>query len=140
MTTMPDGIWRPEEHPVTPGDWIAVRHYDNGLRHVREVSTYRSGPGLERVRRFKSAAEAQAACDRLNPLLLEKLACDLSGSQMQWLRRLAGEPDGVMERAVHAVLLSLEVLELVTSKAEPGRPGMDRWTITEDGRAELARR
>jgi hypothetical protein len=137
MTVRLDGIWRPEPHPHREGDWLVVRYYDDGKRHVREVHT--SATDATRPLPYPTEDAAQVACDLLNPAPLPMPGGELGEAQLQWLQRLADAPEGRMERAIHRTLLGLEHRGLAESKAEPGRRGMDRWTITEEGRAELER-
>lgn len=133
-----DGRWRPEPHPFRDGEWLAVRYVSDLGKPRREVWT--SATDATRPLCYPTEDACQVACDVLNPAPGAAEEVALGDAQRQWLERLAEEPEGVMERGLHRVLLSLEHLGLVESKAEPGRRGMDRWAITEKGRAELARR
>lgn len=62
---------------------------------------------------------------------------DLVESQLLWLRKVADAPEGIAQPGTHNTLLSLEFHDLVTSRAEPNRRNIDRWTITQKGRDAL---
>ena len=136
---MADGIWRVEDHPKREGEFIAVRVSDDvQLGPKREVATIKGQLGREKVQAWDDERTAQIWCDRMNPAPTPREGSALSPSQLEWLERLANAEEGRMERSTSTTLLALEHLGLATSRPEPNRRLMDRWTITKAGRKALA--
>lgn len=134
-----DNRWRPEPHPHRAGEWLVVRYRHDAGVPVRTVSTFRVG-GLAKPELFDSEDAAQQHADTLNPVPVPSGPPPLTRSQLAWLDRLSRSPEGVMEASTHNTLLSLEFRGLVSSRAEQGYAGRDRWTITAAGRDLLARK
>jgi hypothetical protein len=131
-----NGLWRPEEHPTSEGDWLVARYTADLGKPVREVHT--SATDAKRPLVFPTERAAQTFADTLNPPPASDPAGELSEADLTWLQRLADAPEGRMEGSQTRSLLSLEHKGLAASRAEPGRRAMDRWTITEEGRQRLA--
>lgn len=129
-----DGRWRVEEHPVDDTAWLIARYLDEPGGVRREL--FKEVGGIV-ARKFHDEREAQAIADVMNPM--PAAVHDVLGpAEIIWLKRLADAPEGRMEGSTMRSLLSLEFKGMATSQAEPGRREMDRWTITEKGRAALA--
>lgn len=133
-----DGIWRPEEHPTRDLGLLAVRYTSDLGRPRREVATVHDGQ-RDVPRIWYDENDCQVWCDMENALDPPQ-PLELSAVQEDWLRVVAKWPEGIVKGAQHGVLLSLEHHGLVSSRAERNTRGMDRWTITDEGRGYLERK